>query len=301
MLSAFRDDLLLSYEDVDLVRCIRDARRLSPFSAISLLSANYVSKEYQPGLIEDTLKAMELARRLGVRVPSVKRVVEFEGMTYCIMERIEGTTLEEVWWKLSWLVSLKLALQLRRYLCSLRSITSSTAGSLMTGECRSFWLDDLYRLPLKSSRADLTSFIAFWVSFTNPRVAMKAASDQIPSSTTPPKTYSPSTAALFVFTHHDLAPRNILLDGSGQLWLVDWDIAGCYPPYFEYSAMHNFIPESWTWLARIRWNLFTWIAAGRWEKERYMLEQIRSKFTRFPAGRRFHLLKRGGPSRRSVN
>ncbi|EFW16515.1 conserved hypothetical protein [Coccidioides posadasii str. Silveira] len=166
---------------------------------------------------------------------------------------------------------------------------SSTAGSLKTGECRSFWLDDLYGLPLRSSSANLTSFLSFWVNFSNPRAAIKVTEDQLLATSL--KNYIPSTAEPFVFTHHDLAPRNILLDKSGHLWLVDWDIAGWYPCFFEYAAMHNFFPEGWTRLARMRWNLLTWIAAGRWERERRVLEQIRSKFTRFRAGRRFYLLK----------
>lgn len=297
MSSTFRDDLLLSYEDADLVQHIGNSPQLSHCSSVSLLSVNFVSKECQPDLVEDALKAMELARQLGLRVPNVKRVVQFEGMVYLIMERIDGVSLEEIWTKLGWIDSLRLAVELRRDIHLLRSITSSTAGSLITGECRSFWLDDLYCLPPRSRPADLASFLTFWVDFVNPQAAMKAAETQLPA--TPSKNYVPSTAGPLVFTHHDLAPRNILLDKSGCLWLVDWDIAGWYPSYFEYAAMHNFIPERWSWLARIRWNLFTWIAAGCWEKERRVLERIRSKISRFRAGRRFHLLKRGGPSRRS--
>lgn len=124
-------------------------------------------------------------------------------------------------------------------------------------------------------------------------IAMKAAKAQLSTAS---KNYLPTTTGPLVFTHHDLAPRNILLDESGRLWLVDWDIAGWYPCYFEYAAMHNFIPEHWTWFARMRWNLITWIAAGYWEKQKCELERIR-----FRAGRRVHLLKHGGPSRRSVD
>ncbi|EGC46060.1 conserved hypothetical protein [Histoplasma capsulatum var. duboisii H88] len=107
---------------------------------------------------------------------------------------------------------------------------------------------------------------------------MKFARDQLPATSS--KNYIPSTAGPFVFTHHDLAPRNILLDKSNHLWLVDWDIAGWYPCYFEYAAMHNFIPEGWTRLARMWWNLFTWIAAGRWESESNELLHVNGE--RFP-------------------
>lgn len=44
------------------------------------------------------------------------------------------------------------------------------------------------------------------------------------------------------FPHHDLAPRDIILDHEGQLWLIDWNIAGFRPKFFEYAGMHNPFP-----------------------------------------------------------
>lgn len=41
-----------------------------------------------------------------------------------------------------------------------------------------------------------------------------------------------------VFTHGDIAPRNILVDKSGRiLGLIDWENAGWYPDYWEYASM----------------------------------------------------------------
>ncbi|OXV10467.1 hypothetical protein Egran_01769 [Elaphomyces granulatus] len=40
-----------------------------------------------------------------------------------------------------------------------------------------------------------------------------------------------------VFTHQDIAPRNLILDPSGRLWLIDWAYAGVYPEGFEQSAI----------------------------------------------------------------
>ena len=106
----------------------------------------------------------------------------------------------------------------------------------------------------------------------------------------------------YVLTHHDLAPRNLLLSPSGELWLLDWDLAGFYPIYFEYASMYNFIiPHTWGLFARWRWYLFTWIAAGSYRRDYEALASMRSRFTRFRAGRRFELLNVGWHSRRRVS
>ncbi|KAI0964779.1 kinase-like protein [Xylaria arbuscula] len=39
-----------------------------------------------------------------------------------------------------------------------------------------------------------------------------------------------------VFTHADLAPRNVLVDDRGEITgLIDWEFAGWYPDYWEYA------------------------------------------------------------------
>jgi thiamine kinase-like enzyme len=39
-----------------------------------------------------------------------------------------------------------------------------------------------------------------------------------------------------VFTHGDVAPRNIMVDESGHIMgIVDWELAGWYPDYWKYA------------------------------------------------------------------
>ena len=271
--SNFQEEQLQSYSDADLAGHICESPRLSPSSNIFLLSANLLAKHYEPKLVEDTVRAVELACQLGVRVPRIERMIQCNGKAYCIMERIEGITLEKTWAQLSWLTTIKLAVQLHRFIRLLRSVTSSTAGSVATG-------------------------VKVWVGFVSIRQAKKAAAQ----GSLHAQEYIPPTAKTFVFTHHDLAPRNVLLDLSGQLWLLDWDYAGWYPSYFEYASMQNFfVPQDWNWLSRIRWHLFSWITVGRFEQEMRVLRVMRTKFTRFPVGRRFEILENGAPCRHPVS
>jgi len=127
-------ELLQSYSDADLFQRIQKSPRLPHYSRISILSANLIARNCPFELLQDTIGAMEAATQLSVRVPAAKRIVTSNGSTYLIMERIDGVILEEAWPKLGWFATIKLALQLRRFVRLLRSLTSSTAGSLVSGE-----------------------------------------------------------------------------------------------------------------------------------------------------------------------
>ena len=39
-----------------------------------------------------------------------------------------------------------------------------------------------------------------------------------------------------VMCHLDIHLRNLILDGQGKLWLIDWGFSGAYPPYFEFAS-----------------------------------------------------------------
>lgn len=299
MASVSCDELLQDHSDTKLFQYLAESRQLVPSSRLSLLSTNLVAKQYEPNEVEDAVHAIACAQQLGIPTPRIRRVITDQQNAYCIMDRIEGTTLEHMWPRLGWFLTVKVALQLRRNIKHLRSVTSSTAGSLVSGECRSFWLDNHYGLPPKSKSADVAYFFRFWATFTTVRNAMQAA---IHGKISDSEERSCLESKNFVFTHHDLAPRNILLAPSGQIWILDWDFAGFYLIYFEYASMQNFeMPKEWTIWAQLRWCLFTSFTVGRYEQSARMLRHIRSKFMQFPVGRRFELLKMGGPSRYPVS
>lgn len=109
MESVLDDDLLQSYSDAELTRHVLGSHPLWDSSRLSLLSANLIAKHYEPTEVEDVVQAMEFAQRLGIRAPSIKRVIRDQQNAYCIMDRIEGNTLERVWLNLSWFFTIKLA------------------------------------------------------------------------------------------------------------------------------------------------------------------------------------------------
>jgi len=45
-----------------------------------------------------------------------------------------------------------------------------------------------------------------------------------------------------VLTHQDIAPRNLILDARNKVWMIDWGLAGAYPPGFEQAVFEG---QSW--------------------------------------------------------
>lgn len=50
-----------------------------------------------------------------------------------------------------------------------------------------------------------------------------------------------------VFTHDDLKPHNILVRGGQITGLLDWESAGWYPDYWEFTTALRFTREEFWW------------------------------------------------------
>ncbi|KAI0438149.1 hypothetical protein F4803DRAFT_535956 [Xylaria telfairii] len=180
----------------------------------------------------------------------------------------------------------------------MRSQTNPTAGSLGTGIARTFWLGgDAYRVPPRASSQTIMSLVNFWRNVGSFTREAKKTKEQHESARVGPLSLSQS----LVFTHHNLTPRNLMVDLAGDLWMVDWDCAGWYPPFFEYAGMYNFRrPNSWGWMGMLRWKCFTWIATGFYPREKDVLTHGRRKAIRFPRARKFNIKAGVTPSTRLV-
>ena len=301
MASTFDDTFLLNYSEEELFDFSENAPKLSAdmFCRVHCLSDKTMALPCSTKRLEDITKVMEVASRLGIRVPQVYRTVARHSDAYILMARIDGSTLEDAWASLSWLTTAKLALQLRRFVANLRSQTSPTAGSLVTGECDTFWFEDRFGLPVNSTPTDFWSYLEFWASFVSIPRAMQNAASGVKS---PCIWWVPPMTSDFVLTHHNLVPKNMVVDRDNQLWLIDWEYAGWYPKFFEYASMQDFdIAKSWNWLARLRWYLFSWITVGRFEREKKLLQIVVSRSVSRPVARRFEIELNGAPSRQILN
>ncbi|KAF8916614.1 kinase-like domain-containing protein [Mucidula mucida] len=174
------------------------------------------------------------------------------------MDYVDGDVLETAWPRMSWWRRLWTVWKLRRSLQELHRIPlpnpDKPGPSDSTGEalpCSGFYFTEDDAGPFESYAA-----MADWF-------------DHLRYSVLP-----------LVLCHMDLNMRNIMVDRKGEVWLVDWGMAGAFPPWFEYANLVLFsraahparrLPKSWMFFARF--------VAGdyRWHEEQY-LYRIRSAF-----------------------
>ncbi|KAI0475192.1 hypothetical protein GGR56DRAFT_644947 [Xylariaceae sp. FL0804] len=296
-LSQYTDDELREYilqceHNEDVVARYQALSSLAPLPPVPM-SDSLVTKRYDFHYREaaDSVAACNLAQSLGVRVPRVYRVIEAQPPSpppspdsgdghwfrrtpgdFVIMERIHGPTLVDIWHQMGWLASLRYAFQLRRYIRLMRTQTSPTAGALTTGLCRSIWLeDDGIGVPLHAPARVLMRIVNWWYNsgFKALLGLLSRSREEDEEACRGPLTMR--ECAPLVFTHQDLAPRNLMVDSATdrRLVVVDWDYAGYYPPCYEDAGIHHIDDpimrsKSWTKRDRWRWGIFAWIATGFW-------------------------------------
>lgn len=231
----------------------------------------------------DEVDAIVRAASLGIRVPNVRRVVSLPEDDYAIiMDRICGKTLEQLWLTLGLWRSLWVGWQLRRVVRSLQTVKSQTTGGLRTGKTESVWIDGIHQPVPFATPAFFTDYLNWWLI-------------RAPPSYCPPRPeLLLKTPSHHVFIHQDLAPRNLIVDDSGRLWIVDWGRAGFYPSFMEALAIGNgpytrdqkirTLSPWLAWWGDIRWILVRWIAYGwhpEYRTQRSAMATVNYRSTRF--------------------
>lgn len=188
-------------------------------------------------------------------VPSMHNDSDYDGNI--MMTLIQGSTLQTKWDTLDEKSKESVCLQIWNMLSKIRSIPrpSELAGLFQCAAdgspSRDSLLEDLQRppRPLANDVSLRTRIYERYIHFGGLR-----HKDQLLNML--PR--SDST----VFTHGDIAPRNIMVDGQNNITgILDWECAGWYPDYWEYAQIMR-PAASWgdwaTWMNRTapqRWDL----------------------------------------------
>lgn len=201
--------------------------------------------------------AMSFVReKTGLPVPKVlDAYVDAESSNvFIVMEYIDGRPLDEKWDSYSELQKRSIECQLEKYLKEMRQISGTFVGSVDGSLCHDPLFDDAPTLsgPFESEAA----FHEGLVSVMKEK-GYSAWTDMVIRfiEKIPPHR--------IVFTHNDIAPRNILVRDAKVVGIVDWEFAGFYPEYWEY--VKAFCWPDWQ---------SSWIKEGVLDKilEPYLLE-----------------------------
>ncbi|KAH9832964.1 kinase-like domain-containing protein [Rhodofomes roseus] len=173
------------------------------------------------------------------------------GARYIIMDRARGVELSSVWYDATPLYREAVCAQLAdyfRHARSLRTPYGPRVCSISGGPVRDFRL-----------RFERTGPFDNEDDFNHRGARFGCDIEYLPDECMPKVvTDAHSMKHPIVFTHGDLSPRNIMVDGSRITAILDWECAGWFPAHWEYCKS-IFATLSWDdddrdwvpWLRRI--------------------------------------------------
>ena len=157
------------------------------------------------------------------------------GRTCIVMEYVEGTTIEDAWPKLEAVQKANIIAQLGGFWDELRSVKGTFIGCIDNSRCE----DQFFPFGNPSLAGPFVSEHAFTEGL---KKALQAR-----SQSTFVKMISRLIDTLpphdILLTHNDLAPRNILVRDGNVVAILDWELAGFYPEYWEYVKAHFY--QNW--------------------------------------------------------
>lgn len=158
-----------------------------------------------------------------LRVPEVHLVFERDHRIYIVMHYVDGLDLQHTWDSLDSASRQSVMSQLATYLHELRNLNpaGTAPGPLDRKICNGRWFTFYGAGPFQTNQ-HLVDWLNHKLEISNVPTFERFTTDHP-----------------LVFTHQDIAPRNLILDEEGTLWMIDWAWAGWYPAYFEYAAVKS--------------------------------------------------------------
>jgi len=239
-------------------------RRIATLCAISLLRrvrrrfgdvlflTSTICVKYGDSVDLAEAASMEFVRQhTSVPVPKVHCAFKHQGQTYIVMERIQGQKLAVGWLERSEESKLHLLAQLRSLVDEIRtlkprhgsSVCSVDGGSLF--DMRLPGLGVTYPTPTSRRFGPFEDIALFHLWLRRP--VEKVENKNYPEVNSLVTMHDTTDWGSPIFTHGDLSSLNVLVRGESIVGIVDWETAGWYPSYWEYTTASqvNFRNEMW--------------------------------------------------------
>ncbi|CAH0004280.1 unnamed protein product [Clonostachys byssicola] len=168
--------------------------------------------------------ALQVAEESHLPVPHVYTAKNVSGKNCIIMDFIEGDTLDKLWLKMTRAEKKNMAQQLRQIIDRMRSVQSPPN---LIGGCDGMEIRDSRDLatrlaPACTDEDEFNSYLLSVVPKQTPPHVVKAFKNRL------------KTTHRIVLSHCDLSLSNIIVKDGKVQGLIDWEMAGWYPEYWEY-------------------------------------------------------------------
>lgn len=201
------------------------AERLGQLCAVYKVDATTIVKSSDSVRLSEAATMKFVQAHTTIPVPEVYNAYRDPetGHTRIIMQLVEGDCLEDVWDKFDESQKQSIIDQLRGFFTQMRNIKGPFVGCIDGTACEDNIFTDLSYGPYENEdqfnegivRALKGCRQGSWVDLVCEMV----------------RTFKDHE---IVFTHGDFAPRNILVQGTKVVAVLDWEMSGFYPEYWEY-------------------------------------------------------------------
>jgi aminoglycoside phosphotransferase len=241
-------------------------KRFRPHASSVLFLTRGVCVKYGPFQHLSDAAAMQfIASHTSIPVPKVYCAFERKGITYIVMSCITGSPIGHNWEQRPEGSKMHLLKQLKTYMEEMRLLKPPNLGVVEGVEG-----GKLYDMRLQDGLKGFGPFdsVRDFHSFLRGRIS--ASPEQIPEVNELVKKHEKAQFST-CFTHGDLNSMNVLVKGDNIVGIIDWDTAGWYPEYWEYTTAYNVNPYNGFWKDEIGKFLEEYPEAAE-------MEQLRQKY-----------------------
>ncbi|KAF1840069.1 kinase-like protein [Cucurbitaria berberidis CBS 394.84] len=232
--TAFRRSLTLLA--IKLLKRIR-----KPHGTVIFLSGKICVKYGHSPSLSEASTMQFVAKHTSIPVPRVYCAFVHRNRTYIVMERMHGQPIGAGWTKRSVESKAKLLGQLKQIVDEMRRIPppEGTGVAHVNG-------GPLYDPRLPGTSKQFGPFDTIQDFHRHLRGGLEAHSQHKPEISELISLQDEPRSAL-VFTHGDLSSLNTLVSGDEIVGIIDWETAGWYPAYWEYTTAWNVNPQNQFW------------------------------------------------------
>lgn len=206
-----------------------------------------------------------------IPIPCVHDVFQDNaGKVYLVMDYIDAPELQRLWARLSPLEKSNIVEEVFTYLTELRGLPPPISHVAVAAIDGGPLVDTRLRAQSFGPFATIDDFhLNFGHTIIYTKLALLSPDDHRALEHCRRCTYR------IVMTHSDIAPRNILVRDGHIVAILDWEFAGWYPDYWEFTRAC----ES-NWNMPDFWKLFQSHFQGQYDNELVMERVLSDHFTR---------------------